>query len=205
MKKTGTFAAAAVAVALVASACSSQTVGTPEMPTIQAETATTEKGGVRRQAVTIHAKVQKIDHKARKVTLVGYDGTTETLTVGPEAKNLDQVKKGDDVVVSYYQAIAFDVLPKGAKAEPATVAAGVATAEQGDMPGGLAAEVTTLTVTVVKLDREKSTAVIRGTEGNTATVDIQNPAVFDKVKVGDKVEIRLTEAVAIDVQRPASK
>ena len=136
-----------------------------------------EKGGVRRQAVTIRAKVEKIDQKSRKVTLLGYDGARETITVGDQVKNLPQVKKGDEVVVTYYQAVAFDVLPKGAKAEAPSVATGVATAAEGEMPGGLAAEVTTLVVDVVKLDRTKSTAVVRGPEGNTVSLDIQNPAV----------------------------
>lgn len=203
MKKT-TMAAMAVAMGLMAGACSAEQVAPPDMPTIKAEVAETEKGGVRRQAVTIRAKVEKIDQKSRKVTLLGYDGARETLTVGDEVKNLPQVKKGDEVVVTYFRAVAFEVLAKGAKAEAPTVAAGVAAAEEGQMPGALAAEVTTLVVDVVKLDPEKSTAVVRGPEGNTVSLDIQNPAVFDKVKVGDKVEIRMTEAMAVDVQRPAA-
>ena len=46
--------------------------------------------------------------------------------------------------------------------------------------------------------------MLKGPEGKTTTVNVQNPAAFDRVKVGDRVEIRLTEAIGIDVQ-PAPK
>jgi len=184
---------------LALSACSAQ-VAPPEAPTIREEIAPTATGGIRRQAVTISATVEKVDQKSRKVSLLGFDGTRETITVGDEVKNLPQVKKGDQVVVTYYQAIAFEVLAKGEERPSSTAAAGLAAAEPGETPGGLAAETVTVVVDVVKLDPDNSTAVIRGPEGNTTSVDIHNPAVFQKVKVGDKVEIRLTEAVAIDVQ-----
>jgi len=58
----------------------------------------------------------------------------------------------------------------------------------------------TIVADIVKLDRQHNTAVLRGPEGNLTTVDVANPANFDKVKVGDRVEITLTEALAIDVQ-----
>ena len=71
------------------------------------------------------------------------------------------------------------------------------------MPGGVAARVVTVVADIVKLDRNAQTAVLRGPKGTLTTVNVENPANFDKVKVGDRVEITLSEAVAIDVQ-PAS-
>ena len=201
MKKTRTVIAGLVC-ATALSACAAQ-VATPAAPTVDTKIAETKKGGVRSQAVTIRATVAKVDQKSRKVGLVGFDGTRETITVGPEVKNLDQIRKGDEVVVTYFQAAAFDVLAKGEKKAPSTATAGIVTAERGEMPGGLAAEVQTLVVDVLKLDPEKSTATIRGPEGNVTTIDIRNPVVFEKVKVGDKVEVTLAEAMAVDVQRAA--
>ena len=59
-----------------------------------------------------------------------------------------------------------------------------------------------LVATIVKLDRANQRAVLRGPKGKTVTVNVQNPENFDKVKVGDTVEITSTEAIAIDVQAP---
>lgn len=186
------------------SACSAQ-VDKPAAPTVETSVEATKKGGIRTKAITIRAKVEKVDQKSRKVSLLGFDGTRETLRVGDDVKNLAQVRKGDEVVVTYYQAAAFEVLAKGEKKADPSAVAGIATAEPGEMPGGVAAQVTTLVVDVLKLDPENSTATIRGPEGDTLTIDIRNPVVFDKVKVGDRVEVTLAEAMAVDVQGAAAK
>lgn len=200
MKKKFANILAVAACAGTISACSSQ-VQAPPPPTVAAETAATATGGVRQKAVTIRATVAKVDQKTRKVDLVGFDGTRETITVGDEVKNLPQVRKGDTVTVTYYQSAAFDVLKKGEKRDPGSLAEGIAAAEPGEMPGAMQAKQMKVVVDVLRLDPEKSTAVVKGPEGNTVSIDIRNPAVFQKVKVGDRVEVTLTEAVAIDVTR----
>ena len=52
------------------------------------------------------ATVEAIAMDTREVTLRGKDGTIQTIKVGPEARNLDQVKVGDNVTVSYYESLA---------------------------------------------------------------------------------------------------
>ncbi len=191
--------AIALTCAIGAAACS-QSVATPAAPTVEESVGATAKGGERSRTVTIHATVEKVDVKNRKVTLKGFDGTTETVAVGEEARNLPQMKKGDEVVVTYYQSAAFEVLKKGDPRPAASAAEGLGRAEEGEKPGGMAARVVTVVADVVRLDRDSSTATLRGPEGDLTTVFVQNPAAFEKVKVGDTVEITLTEALAIDVQ-----
>lgn len=186
--------------ALLATGCAT-TVAPPAPPTAQEEISTTERGGVRRKAVEVRATVEAVDQKARKVTLLGFDGTRETLTVGPEVKNLAQVRKGDEVVVTYYMAAAFEVLAPGEEASPDSVAAGLASAKPGEMPSAIEVTQAAMVVDVVKLDSHARTAVIRNQKGETVTIDIRNPAVFEKVQVGDRVQILITLGTAIDVQR----
>lgn len=185
--------------AVGAAACA-QSVAKPAAPTVEESMGATAKGGERSKTVTIRATVEKVDQKNRRVTLKGFDGTTETVAVGDEVRNLPQVKKGDEVVVTYYQSAAFEVLKKGDERPAASAAAGLGRAEEGEKPGGMAARVVTVVAEVVRLDRDNSTATLRGPEGNLTTVFVQNPAAFEKAKVGDTVEITLTEAMAIDVQ-----
>jgi hypothetical protein len=59
--------------------------------------------------VEVVATVEAIDYKARTVTLKGPEGNTRTLKVGPEAKRFDNVKKGDEVYVSYTETTAISV------------------------------------------------------------------------------------------------
>jgi ABC-type Fe3+-hydroxamate transport system substrate-binding protein len=186
------------------SACSSS-VAQPPAPSVAESSTSTSKGAARERTITMHATVQKVDLDERKVTLKGFDGTTETIKVGDEVRNLPQVKKGDDVIVTYYQSAAFEVLKKGDKRSVATVTEGVGRAKEGEQPGAVGASVITVVADIVKLDREGRTATLKGPEGNLFAVDVRNPDNFDKVKVGDKVEITLTEAVAVDVQPAAAK
>lgn len=187
----------------ILAACSTKTE-TPPPPSVSSDVTSTEKGGSRAQEVTVTATVEKIDLKERLVTLRGPDGAVDTIRVGSEVRNLDQVKRGDQVVATYYQSIAWQVLKPGEAKPSISGAEGAGRALPGEKPGGIAAREVTLVAKILKLDRANQTAVLQGPEGKTITVDVRDPRSFDKVKVGDTVEILMTEAFAIDVQ-PTSK
>jgi hypothetical protein len=87
-----------------------------EAPSAKASSHTVEVAKLgekpRRVEVNTHevvATVEAIDYKARTVTLRGPEGNTRTLKVGPEAKRFDNVKKGDEVYVSYTETTAISV------------------------------------------------------------------------------------------------
>jgi hypothetical protein len=54
----------------------------------------------------MNAKLTAVDAKKRTVTLMGPEGKTKTLKV-PKTVNMKGVKKGDDVVVRYTEALAI--------------------------------------------------------------------------------------------------
>ena len=51
-------------------------------------------------AVQVGATVKAIDKAKRLVTLKGPEGHTFVVQAGPEVKNFDQIKVGDEVVAS---------------------------------------------------------------------------------------------------------
>jgi hypothetical protein len=53
--------------------------------------------------------VEAVDPVKRRVTLKGPEGKTRTIKVDPSVKRLDEVKKGDQIVVRYTEATAFSV------------------------------------------------------------------------------------------------
>ena len=114
------------------------------------------------------------------------------------------MRRGDHVVVTYFESVAFQVLKPGEAKPGISGAVEAARAQPGTRPGAAVAEVVTVVATIVKLDRKAQQATLRGPEGKTVVVDVQNPENFNKVKVGDTVEITYTEELAIDVQ-PAPK
>ncbi len=161
-------------------------------------------GTVSEQTVTMTATVQKINLKKRLVTLRGPDGKVKTIKVDERVQNLPQVKKGDRVVISYYESLAY-VVKKPGEAEPGTtVATGVGHAEPGQMPAGMAAQAVTVTATIKAIDKKTPAVTLKGPEGKLVTVKVRDREKLERVKVGDLVEITYTEALAISVE-PAPK
>lgn len=158
-------------------------------------------GGEASQLVVVTATVEKIDLETREVTLKGGDGKLETVKVGPEARNLGQVKVGDKVTMKYYQALAIAVTPPG-NAPSVTEATEVQRAPLGEKPAGQVSKVVEATATVEALDLLKRTVTLKGPKGNVRTFKVGDQVRLDQVKVGDQVVTRYTEALAISVEKP---
>jgi plasmid maintenance system killer protein len=60
--------------------------------------------------VTVTATVEAIDAKKNRVTLKGPEGKTQEIKV-KDPKNLVNVKVGDQVVLTYTEALAISVEP----------------------------------------------------------------------------------------------
>jgi DNA helicase TIP49 (TBP-interacting protein) len=151
--------------------------------------------------VTAAATVVAIDQTTRQVTLRMADGQLSTIKVDPAVRNLAQVRKGDEVVATYYESVAVQVKKPG-EAEPGvTASADAARAQPGELPAGAVAQTTTVVATVTKIDRKHQSVTLRRADGTIKTVDVRNPAHLEKLKVGDLVELSLTEALAIQVEK----
>jgi Cu/Ag efflux protein CusF len=152
--------------------------------------------------VTATATVKDIDLKNRLVTLMDEDGNSFDIVVGPQAKNLSQVKVGDLVNVSYYQSVAVSVYKPGEAPSGAEAANMLATAKPGEKPGGIAASQVTVTATVQSIDKKNQTAVLKGPEGKTIKLKVKNPKNLENVNPGDEVVATYTQAFAISVDKP---
>jgi len=210
-KASTVLVAAAAAAALVSlAACAAKepapapAAAAPAPPAVAASGAMTENanGTLERHAeVTVKARVVDVDHDKRLVTLRGPKGNTETYAVDEAVKNFPQVRKGDEVIAKYYQAIAVQVKKPGEAAPGITTAQGMQTAEPGQKPAAAGARTVTITATVKKVDHTNQTITLKGPRGKVVDVEVQDPANLDKVKKGDLLEITYTEALAISVEK----
>ncbi len=148
------------------------------------------------------AKVKAIDLKTRHVTLQRPDGSVFTFQASDEVRNLPQVKVGDEVTVTYYESLAYQVKKPGAGVPGATVAEGLQRAEPGAKPGAAGARVTTITATIAGIDKAAQTVTLRGPDGNLTTIKARDPQNLERVSVGDLVDITYTEALGISVDTP---
>ena len=148
--------------------------------------------------------VTAIDLPQRLVTLKDVKGEEIVVKAGEDVKNLAQVSVGDEVVVSYTEALAWQVKPAGQGAPGVRTDEGVTTAKPGEKPAGKAGQSVTLTATITAIDLAKGTVTLTGPEGNSRTIKARDPANLKKVQVGDLVDITYSEALAIAV-RPVNK
>ena len=144
------------------------------------------------------ATVEDIDVGKRIVTLKDEKGAVSDVKVGPEVKNLPQVKKGDVVVATYHEAIGYEVMKEGQQPgrEQSTVAG---TAKPGSKPAAGAAHVQTVRSTVEAMNQATSEVTLKSPEGHSLTIKVKEPKRLEGVNVGDVVEIAYTQALAISV------
>jgi ribosomal 50S subunit-recycling heat shock protein len=152
------------------------------------------------QTISETATVEAVDLTTRVLTLKGSKGNVFDLKAGEEVRNLPQVKVGDQVKVKFYQSLAVDVMAAGKAPGGVQEAVVMDRAKLGDKPGGMIGSQVTMTATVEAIDKKNQTVTLKGPEGRTKVVKVQNPKNLKNVKVGDEVVITLTEAVAISVE-----
>jgi Cu/Ag efflux protein CusF len=151
-------------------------------------------------ALTETAIIVAIDSTNRLITLKGEDGLTETIVAGPEVKRFNELKVGDKVTFRYYESVVYAIQQPGAK-PPAAAASGIVRGT-GPRPGGTMSEQLTAVVTIQAIDLKIPSVTIKTEDGSTMSFKAENPKNLEGVKVGDKVQITYTRALAISVEAP---
>ena len=157
------------------------------------------------KVVTAIATVEAIDLQKRVVTLKGPKGNVFDVTVGEQARNLPQLKVGDQVEVKYYESLALRLVKPGEGVAGIQETSALARAKEGEKPGGIAGSQVTLTATITAINKKTHEVTLKGPEGKTITVKAEHPENLKKVKVGDEIEITYTEALAISVEKAKKK
>jgi hypothetical protein len=161
------------------------------------------KGGVA-EVVKLAATITAIDKASRDVTLKGPQGNEVTLTAGPEVKNFDQMKVGDQVNVEYVQALTLELKKGGGLVVARTEQKGAAAAKPGEKPAGAAGRQVTIVADVIGTDPAKQTITLKGPK-QTVDMRIPDPEQFKRIAKGDQVEATYTQALAIAVTPAAKK
>jgi hypothetical protein len=161
------------------------------------------KAGVA-QTVKIHATITAIDKATRDITLKGPQGNEVTVTAGPEVKNFDQMKVGDQVNAQYVEALTLELKKGGGMAVVRTEESGAARAKPGEKPAGAVGRQVTIVADVVDVNPAKQSITLRGPQ-RTVELVVADPAQFKLVAKGDQVEAKFTQALAIAVEPAAKK
>jgi hypothetical protein len=152
--------------------------------------------------VAASATVTKIDAIKRTLTLKTESGEEIPLEASAAVRNLPQVKVGDRVTVTYFEAIGAQMRKPGDSTE-ATVDLGAGRTDPGTRPGGVVAAVQTLPVTIVSVDTKTNTVKFYASDKQVRSITVKRPeakAYIAKLKAGDEVIVTYSEAVAIEVK-----
>jgi hypothetical protein len=150
----------------------------------------------------VTATVESIDYANRLVTLKGPEGNLVTFKAGEAVRNLDQVKVGDKVTAEYMESVAVFVR-KSTDPPSAGEADMVGVAPKGAKPGVLMVRTAEVTAKVEAVDLKARMITLKGPEGKTKTFKVDKSVkALDKLKKGDDITLRVTDALAITVMKP---
>lgn len=144
--------------------------------------------------------VMAVNQKSRHVIVKGQQGNLHQFVVPASVPNLDSVKKGDTLNLAYVESIAIYV--HEANSPPGAATANAVTIAPKGMPAVSEIAVKEIQVNVTAINAAKREMTVVGPMGNSYTFEV-DPSVkeFSKVKVGDQLVVRATEAVALSVAK----
>jgi hypothetical protein len=155
---------------------------------------------VKTELSTLHATIQAVYPDKRSLTLVGPSGQPQTIFVGKDV-NLNTMRAGDKVTVSYYQGFAAQIAKGTTKlSDPAP--ATFAYKSANDLPGGGVGVSVTGTVKILGVDPGTNTVAFKEADGSQHVITAKSPNMqkfIRTLQVGDVVDITYTDSVAVSV------
>ncbi len=160
----------------------------------------TVMGGVVGAVETWKGIVLSVDQKTRHVVLRGMAGNLHAFTARKEGVDLTQVKPGDSVSVKYIESIA--VYLREQTDPPVTASENTVTVQPTGLPAITDVTVKETDAEVTGVDSATRVLTLKTAQGNMLTVHVApSVSAFSRVKVGDRIVIRASEALAVKVTR----
>ena len=172
------------------------------MPLFEASAKDEPMAAIEASAVAISTVVD-IDKANRIVTLKDEEGEEMSFTAGPDVRNFDQIKRGDQVIAQYFSAFAIALGPKDGGFKERADELEIQRAKLGDKPAAKVTRTLVVIGTVTAVDQKDRLVTIKGVE-QTVVVGASHYVDLSKVEVGDEVEAVYIASFAVSVQ-PAPK
>ncbi|HSI35903.1 MAG: hypothetical protein ACAI43_12735 [Phycisphaerae bacterium] len=179
---------------------------TPPPPSTEQAASRTYKpgvpGSVAVETTTVTANVASVFNSTREVVLDVPGNKRVTVTCGPEVVNFNQIKAGDQVKITYTEQVAVSMASPNDPPDTDGTTGIVALAPKGAQPGAVMAATKQVTATVTAIDMGLHAATLQFPDGTSRTFAVRPDVDLTKRKVGEKVVIRATDAMAIKVEKP---
>ena len=165
----------------------------------RAQTAATDQGIEAVEVIKASATVEKIDLEKRKVTLLLDDGKHKTFKVDKSVQNLNQIKVGDHLMLSYTEEIVI-LVGKSRETPGAADATEVGVAPKGAKPGIVMVETLALSAKVLAVDPANHRVTIEDPDGKKEKIKLsKNIGNLDQLKAGETVDMVMTESLVVEI------
>ena len=145
---------------------------------------------------TTTATVDRIERSSRVVTLRGDGNVFQSIYVDPKFKAFDDLKVGDVVTVRYTESVIVAVRPN-AKLTPLQD-----TTEEARRAGGdTVVQQQKVVVTIENIDSQRLFVTYRTNDNQRGVRAVIDKALLEGLRVGDRVEVTLTTARAVSIER----
>ncbi len=145
--------------------------------------------------------VLAIDNANRRVTLKNAAGKIHQYKAGPQVVNFAQIKVGDVVKATVVERMSI-FLRQDSSAQSLSGSSLVVRAWPGVKPHAVDVETLDFTATILDINNWLDQVTLQGVDGLTRTVTVGESINLANFKVGDQVSVRLTEALAILIDKP---
>jgi hypothetical protein len=151
------------------------------------------------EVIQLQGKVSSIDKAKRVVVVTGPQGNHINFNCGEEVRNFDQIRVGDLVTLTYAQALALELRKVANNGIRERIESEQAVrAKPGEKPGAAVEKTVLVIANVVAVNPKAQTVTLRGVK-RTVELAVNDPAQLKEIKVGDQVEAKYVEAVALEV------
>lgn len=153
------------------------------------------------EGLSLTAKVLDVNRTNRSLILLKEDGIVFAIEVFQNARNFDQIEKGDMLKVDYYQSIALYPFVPGQKLKEIDDA--VSRSPLGEKPSGTIIEKIDVSVKILAIDTKKRSVTFELPDGKkmVSTVD-ESVQGMETLKVGALIDACTTKSAVISIQKP---
>jgi hypothetical protein len=166
-----------------------------------AEKEMAKPGVVVTDVLEIKATLEAIDYKKRTMTLKGIQGKAVTLKADKAVRNFEQLRKGDMVLADFVESVAISIRSARAPQSPGEARL-VSVAPKGAKIGVLLAETFAVSAVIEAIDPKARQVTLKEPNGGFRIVPVdKSMRNIERFKKGEEVVLRVTEPIAIKVER----
>ena len=156
------------------------------------------------QTVKVSATITDIDKATRDVTLKGPQGNLMTVTAGPDVKNFDKLKVGDQVDLQYVEALTLELKKGGGMAVAAPRRRTRSAPRRARCRAVQWAARSSSLPTSSQWNPANQIVTLKG-PNQTVDLRIADQEQFKRIAKGDQVEAKFTQALAVAVEPATNK